>query len=115
MSINGKNHLHVVSMGRDGDTSDDAPGPCSREYNLGRKYRQMRGTVGVGDNSDSRFSCQVDIFVDGASRWSSGEVKLGKTKPLNVNVSAGLRVKIEMTFIGHGTGDCALGELFVST
>jgi hypothetical protein len=113
MPINGKERLHVVSAGRDGDIGSGAAGPCTIDYTLSRSWTNLDALFGVSDKSNSTFTCSVEIFGDGTSKYRQ-EVGLGQEQPVHIDVAGVLRVRIQYTFLGPGYGECALAELRVT-
>lgn len=113
MPINGKSHLHVLSAGRDGDIGRSQQGPCYFDYNLGRSANQLHATFGVSDESESTFSCAVEIVAD-ESGLQSEQASLGSEIAIELDVRNVLRVRFSFTFLGPGGGECALAELRVT-
>jgi hypothetical protein len=78
------------------------------EYDLSRDWRFLRATVGVSDKAKSDTKVRLDILGDGNPLFSK-EFTIGKSEPIDIDVSDRLRLRIQIT----GTPDqgLILGDL----
>jgi hypothetical protein len=65
------------------------------EYDLGRAYRRLQAQIGLADDSSSAGRAQMDVFLDG-QRIASHQVVLGQAVPLDLDVTKGLRLRLEV-------------------
>ncbi|MEA2002787.1 MAG: S-layer homology domain-containing protein, partial [Actinomycetota bacterium] len=63
------------------------------EHNLSRDYTHLCAAVGLSDNSDADLELEVEVYVDGISKWVQ-TIGLGETIPLAISVTDGLRLRI---------------------
>ncbi|MCX6401809.1 MAG: PASTA domain-containing protein [Propionibacteriales bacterium] len=77
---------------------------CVFEFDLGRDWSRLTGIVGFTDTSDSGTRIRVQIKVDGTSKVNK-VIDFGqKPLKLDVDVSDGLRLSIELSDVsGYGT------------
>ncbi|QIR69768.1 NPCBM/NEW2 domain-containing protein [Kocuria sp. KD4] len=81
--------------------------PEAVEYNLSRKYKMFRASLGVDDSrADTTAQYDVRIYVDGVERYRD-EVGFGEVKDIAVPVSGKLRLRIVATLV-HSSGDSTL-------
>ncbi|MGX1773547.1 hypothetical protein ACWIGW_15650 [Nocardia brasiliensis] len=109
MRLDGQVRHHTLSAGRDPGIGDDEPGPCVFEYDLGRSAKRIVAVAGVGDASDTAFTCRVELSVDGKPTQTL-DLALGKTVPVDISVVNALRLRVVFTFLEVGYGECALGD-----
>lgn len=83
---------------------------CVFEFDLGRDWDRLTGLVGFTDTSDSGTRMRIQIKVDGTSKVNQ-VIDFGK-KPLtlDVDVSGGLRLSIELSDVA-GYGTIGFGDL----
>jgi hypothetical protein len=94
----------------DGSYAHPDGSSCVFEFDLGRDWSRLTGIVGFTDTSDSGTRMRVQIKVDGTSKLNQ-VVDFGK-KPLHldVDVSGGLRLSIELSDVS-GRGTIGFGDL----
>ncbi|MFJ2091666.1 protein kinase [Streptomyces sp. NPDC087901] len=80
----------------------------SAEYNLSREWKTLTMVAGVDDNSSNK-SARVTIEVDGEPGFT-GEVLLGKPKPISVPVTGVLRLSVSYA---DPADDCEMGNLIL--
>ena len=101
VDVNGKNYVHTLVSGV-------SPYSCERswswEYDLGRSFASLKGTVGLTDKSDSATKVVAEIYRDG-TRLFNKSVSLGNPAKFNVDVTNGLRLKLVMTPTKCGSAD----------
>ncbi|WP_435770074.1 PASTA domain-containing protein [Nocardioides sp. SYSU DS0651] len=83
---------------------------CVFEFDLGRDWDRLTGIVGFTDTSDSGTRMRIQVVVDGTSKVNQ-VIDFGK-KPLelDVDVSDGLRLAIELSDVA-GYGTVGFGDL----
>lgn len=94
MSINGT--MFKKSLGSDGYS-----GTTFIEYNLSRRCTELRATVGIGDESETGANGLAEILVDGTSKYRK-QFSLGQSAPVSIDVTDGLRVRLEGTTDSDG-------------
>lgn len=95
--IAGKSYPHAIA-----DDTDCYELEGRVEYNLGKGYRQLTATAGVGDNtSNADIVVHMEIYGDGRRLFES-DLILGKPVPVDVNVSNVLRLKIQWQIAQDG-------------
>lgn len=94
----------------DGSSAQPGGDNCVFEFDLGRDWERLTGIVGFTDTSDSGTRMRVQIKVDGTSKINQ-VIDFGK-KPLalDVDVSDGLRLSIELSDVS-GYGTIGFGDL----
>lgn len=94
----------------DGSYAEPDGDSCVFEFDLGRDWDRLTGIVGFTDTSDSGTRMRVQIKVDGTSKLNQ-VLDFGK-KPLelDVDVSEGLRLSIELSDVA-GYGTIGFGDL----
>ncbi|MEH6820636.1 MAG: NPCBM/NEW2 domain-containing protein [Dietzia psychralcaliphila] len=90
VNINGRAYAQSVYTSRFMTTS------TNYQYDLGRNWSNFRATIGLSDTSHPDARYQFRVFVDDQQRgtWT---MKLGQAQDININVSGGLRLKLEVT------------------
>jgi hypothetical protein len=105
-TVNGKAYAHSVTMDLTRWITDGAA-----EYDLGRKYRRLKATVGVTDDSSSSTRVTFEVFADGR-KIAAETVGLGAAQQIDADLTGVLRLKITATRSdGDGTavwGDAAI-------
>jgi hypothetical protein len=88
-SINGTLYVHstywYVSTGSFGYV----------QWNLRRQCTQLRGTVGLTDDSSSNASVDTDISVDGLPPLYEGVLPFGTSTTPSLNIRGALRMQVE--------------------
>ncbi|MFD7866863.1 protein kinase [Streptomyces sp. NPDC059783] len=82
----------------------------SAEYNLSREWKTLTLVAGVDDNSSNK-AARITIEVDGEPGFT-GEVLLGKPKPISVPVTGVLRLSISYADPGDS---CDMGDLVLGS
>lgn len=108
VTINGKTYTHGMWMNLPYYSS----GTEGWQYALGRGYRQVKGVVGLSDTSNSAAVVRYEFLVDGR-QVKVFDTNLGKTNPVDIDVSGGLRLEIKVTRISGGNVDAyaSFGDL----
>lgn len=73
------------------------------EYNLGRKYRTFRATLGLDDNSERDAVVRFEVFADGRSIYRQ-DAHLRQAFPVNAPVNGALRLQLVSTLLSKEGG-----------
>jgi serine/threonine protein kinase len=107
--LSGKQYPH--SLGRE-LSGCDSYSPTI-EYNLSRGYRRLVTTAGLGDNGrDSSLQVRLELFVDDRPVYA-GTIHFGKATPISIDVTGGLRLKVQFESIKlscDGYDELTLGQ-----
>lgn len=94
----------------DGSSTSPEGDNCVFEFDLGRDWNRLTGIVGFTDTSESGTRMRVQIKVDGTSKVNK-VIDFGqKPLKLDVDVSNGLRLSIELSDVA-GYGTVGFGDL----
>lgn len=102
VDVDGKNYVHTLVS-----TICNYTTSTSWEYDLGRSFASLSGTVGLTDDSDSETKVVAEIYRDG-TRLFARTVSLGKPAKFKVDVTNGLRLELVMTSTKCGSVDSAV-------
>ena len=86
------------------DTARDSANPGHMgywEYNLGRDWEFFESTIGLLDDSDIEQAGRFRIILDGSVIFEQ-DVKFGQTENISINVSDGLRIRLEAVSLESG-------------
>jgi serine/threonine protein kinase len=90
VSTNGRTYAHAL-VGQ----ADCSTGDAWVDYDLSRDWKRFTTTIGIGDSSPAQSTATFKIFVDG-KQVATGDVALGRPGPVDLDVSQGLRLRLEM-------------------
>jgi hypothetical protein len=79
------------------------------EFNIGRKYSKLLGTIGMNDNSPSGSGFKVDIVADGHTLLSQ-TLGIGQSAPLNLDIQHVLRLRLSIAPTNINIGSAGLFE-----
>lgn len=71
------------------------------EYDLGRDWEFFEATVGLLDYSDIEQRGRFRILVNGSQIWEE-DVEFGEEIPISINISGGLRLRLEVVSLEEG-------------
>jgi hypothetical protein len=82
------------------------------EYDLGRDWEILEAAAGLLDDSGSDQGGRFRVILDGSVIWEQ-DVEFGNTADISINVSDGLRLRLEAVsleegFVGLGWGNVRL-------
>jgi serine/threonine protein kinase len=102
-STSGRQYGHAISMGvfcynRDG-------GDYWIDYNLGRSWSTFTATVGLRDDSPASSTASYTVLLD-SKTVANGQLSLGTATPINIPVSGGLRLRLQMNNPSPGVKTC---------
>ena len=86
------------------------------EYDLGRRYKTLSGTVGLSDAVPSDTVMRVEIYADGTPLFNQ-DLRLGQAVPIELDMANVLRLRLQVTDLRSQTstdadavfGDVSLG------
>lgn len=78
----------------------------SYTYNLNREWSQFSATAGIADGGDTASVVQFEVYGDGSPIYSSGNVEVGETSPVNVPVTGVQNLTISFLFVDGNMGLC---------
>jgi hypothetical protein len=77
--------------------------PSFVEYDLGRGFERIVGTVGPRDDVDADSLYKVEIFADGVSVFDQ-DLVLGHVAPIDLDMSNVLRLRLQVTDLNYSGG-----------
>jgi hypothetical protein len=84
-TANGHTYMHALSLAVYFGVSPAV------EYNLGRTWRHLSGTIGVRDDASTKTDAQFTIYLDGRAA-KTGNLRLGLAVPADLDISDVLRL-----------------------
>lgn len=72
------------------------------EFNLGKDWQQLEATVGISDSSEFEQRARFRVILDGNVIWEQDDVKFGTGVPVRLDVSGGLRLRLESVALDQG-------------
>lgn len=103
-NVNGTNYSKSVGLsGGTGYTS-------SVEYNVARSCIRLSATVGVNDEASTSLRTTGRVLVDSVTKWTKAGMGLGTSEAINLDISNGLRLRIENTETTDGSGYLVFGD-----
>lgn len=75
------------------------------EYNLSRACTHLSTTIGVSDTSPANERVTARVFVDSVKKWEKTGIVLGQSYPITLDISGGLRLRVEGTPEVYGSDD----------
>lgn len=103
LSVNGIGYVNALQM-------YSAPNPGKVEINAGRSRKTFLGTLGIPDDQKSTSSHQVEISLDNAAPVLSVIVNFGESKPIDLDVTGVLRIRITISSKTTSSGTVAIGN-----
>jgi hypothetical protein len=76
-------------------------------YNLERSWSKFTATVGLEDASKDDSVVDFKVLVDDKQLYDSGNIGLGATGLVDIDVSNGLRLKLKTVFVKGDMGACS--------
>ena len=76
----------------------------SAEWNISRSCTKFAATVGVTDESNVNDRFSASIYSDSVKKWTLGNIGLGQAHPIEVDITNGLRLKLEWTMTYSAAG-----------
>jgi hypothetical protein len=103
-NVNGTNYSKSVGLyGGTGYTS-------SVEFNVARSCLRLTATVGINDEASTTLRTTGRVLVDNVSKWTRSGIALGSSEAINLDISNGLRLRIENTETTSGDGLLVFGD-----
>lgn len=103
-TVNGVGYSKSVSL--DGYTSYTT----YVEYNLGRGCIRFASVNGLQDESNTVTRTTARIIVDSVTKWTQSGIQLGGAYPTTLDISGGLRLRLENTETTSGSGALVFGD-----
>lgn len=104
-NINGVNYSKSVGI----------PGSTGRtywvEFDLSRSCTRLAATVGMDDSSATTTRTTARINVDSVNKWSMPGMQLGQSYPVSIDISSGLRLRLETSETTDGSGYGVFGDV----
>ena len=100
LQIDGQQYIHSLGHQCENYCNENS-GVGSVEFDIGGKYRTFEATVGVSETAED--TSQVGtfvVYVDGVNK-GTWQVTFGRHESISVDVSGGLRLKIESSRDGN--------------
>jgi hypothetical protein len=91
VEINGIDYEHGMSHWRD----------TSAEYNLARRYGQLRTTIGVLDTATWGASVTFEVWLDG-QRVYSRQIAIGEDATFSLDITRMLRLRLVLRGVDQG-------------
>jgi hypothetical protein len=106
-AVNGGSYAKSVSLGVS-DTSYTDYG----EANLGRSCIRLVAVLGLADNSDTTVRYTASVKADSVTLYTHAGIALGQSFPIDVNLTNGLRLRLEATKTSgnYGYDDLVFGD-----
>jgi hypothetical protein len=91
-AVNGGSYAKSVSLGVSSSSSTDFG-----EANLGRSCIRLVAVLGLADDSDTTVRYTASVMADAVTLYTHGGIALGQSFPIDVNLTNGLRLRLEAT------------------
>lgn len=93
----------------------DSDSPCIVEYDFGRDWTSLKGTLGIIDDSPTNTKVRLQVFGD-EKELLNVQIAFATTTDLDLDVTDVLRLKVQVTYIDGDDGyddniQLALGNL----
>lgn len=91
--VNGTTLTHALTM----NVEDGYP--ASVEYNLGRNFRRLQGTIGLSDTAeDASATVNFEVYADGRKIYDK-TVGLGESVEIDLDVTDCLRLRLSNQYV----------------
>ena len=108
VEVNGE--LYEKSLIADLSRYTDPGDTVHWEYNLGRDWNQLESIVGITDDSVFEQRARFRVILDGDVIWEQDDVAFGQTVPVSLDISNGLRLRLEVVALDRGKIGMAWGS-----
>ncbi len=103
-NVNGTNYSKSLALyGGTGYTS-------YVEFNVARSCVRLTATVGINDEASTTLRTTGRVLVDSVTKWTKSGIGLGSSETINLDISNGLRLRVEDTETTDGTGALVFGD-----
>ena len=102
-NVNGTNYSKSVALYSYGSTA-------SVEFNLSRSCVRFAATVGMNDEADTATRATARVLADSVGKWTKSSIGLGSSEAINLDISNGLRLRLESTETTYGDGYLVFGD-----
>lgn len=103
-STSGTRYGHAISMGAYCYNQDG--GDYWIDYDLARSWSRFTATVGLRDDSPATSAASYKVLLDGKV-VATGRLALGTAIPLDIPVTGGLRLRLQMNNPAAGVQTCS--------
>lgn len=100
-----ENSLYAFTSSSGVDAGDGA----YWEFNIGKDWEFFEATIGLVDESEFEQSGRFRVILDGASIYEE-DIQFGQQLPISINISEGLRLRLEVVSLGEGRIGLAWGS-----
>ena len=104
IEINGKTYAHSV-FENDIIFAD----PDWADYNLRRSCVTLTAVAGLGDDSSSDASAELDVLLDGTNKFSH-DFGLGQSAKVSLKINGNLRLRLSWTYLAGSDPDIGWGD-----
>ncbi|RYC12671.1 NPCBM/NEW2 domain-containing protein [Nocardioides zhouii] len=80
------------------------------EFNVGRACIRIDATVGVNDEASTSLRTTARLLVDNVTKWTKSGIALGSSDAISIDISNGLRLRLENTETVDGSGYLVFGD-----
>ena len=104
-NVNGTNYSKSYIMGGYVGITSGA------EFNLSRSCTRVAATVGINDEASTTLRGTGRVMVDSVTKWTKPGLALGGAENINLDVTNGLRLRLEYSETTDGSGYAVFGDL----
>ena len=80
------------------------------EFNVARSCVRFAATVGVNDEASTSLRTTGRVLVDSVTKWTKSGIGLGSAEAINLDISNGLRLRVENSETTSGDGSLVFGD-----
>lgn len=84
--------------------------PAFMEFDAGRHYKTLKGTLGLPDDAPSDASMRVEIFGDNQPLFNQ-DIGLGQAIPIDLPVTNVLRLRLQVTKLSGSSSSSAAARV----
>ncbi|WP_280398761.1 NPCBM/NEW2 domain-containing protein [Nocardia carnea] len=104
--VNGVSYPHAIYQQFSGCATE-----VSHTYDLNGEWSRFASSIGVADGGNSAAVLRFEVIADGASIFSSGNIRVGEPPKIEVPVTGVQNLTIGFTLVDGSSGSCtALGN-----
>jgi len=79
------------------------------DYNISRDWNRLEAVVGITDDSTFEQRARFRVVLDGDVIWERDDVGFGEEVPVAIDISGGLRLRLEVVALDNGEVGIAWG------
>lgn len=104
--VNGVSYPHAIYQQFSGCATE-----VSHTYDLNGEWSRFASSIGVADGGNTAAVLRFEVIADGASIFSSGNIRVGEPPKIDVPVAGVQDLTIGFTLVSGSSGTCtALGN-----